>query len=116
MAAAARVRLITVHGVFCDDYVGVGVQAGGYRAGMNALCVAKRLQLGCWVGSMVGSALNSTAASHVLPLATHCDLDGQLLMKPEPGLHGGFTWVMDGSLPVGNVQLPDIPGVGVWQE
>ncbi len=101
--------------MYLRDHV-CAAQAGGYRAAMNALCLAKRLQLGCWLGSMVGSALNSTGAAHVLPLATHCDLDGQLLMKPEAGLCGGFTWRFQDGVPLGDVQLPTVAGVGVWTE
>lgn len=31
----------------------------------------------------------------MLPLATHCDLDGTLLVKPEEALTGGFVWERD---------------------
>ena len=43
---------------------------------------------------MVGSALNSTASAHMLPLATHCDLDGDLLVRSDGSLAGGFQWKM----------------------
>ena len=42
---------------------------------------------------MVGSGLNSNAIAHLLPLATHCDVDGALLVQPtEEGFYGGFSW------------------------
>ena len=43
-------------------------------------------------GSMVGSLVNSTASAHLMPLASHCDLDGPLLVATECEYTGGFSW------------------------
>jgi hypothetical protein len=59
----------------------------------GCLVLWSRHRLSEWL-SMVGSSLNSTGASHVLPLATHCDLDGGLLVADNKGATGGFVWSM----------------------
>jgi hypothetical protein len=42
---------------------------------------------------MVGSRVNCGTGAHLLPLATHGDLDGSLLTTEDSQVHeGGFVW------------------------
>jgi L-alanine-DL-glutamate epimerase-like enolase superfamily enzyme len=77
-------------------------KAGGFRAAVRAAAAARESGLLLWVGTMVGSSLNSTAAAHLLPLAHrgYGDCDGSLLVSAQSHLfEGGFVWeAHDGEL------------------
>ncbi len=47
-----------------------------------------------WIGTMVGSRLNSSAAAQLLPLTSIGDVDGALLVGDESqaNMRGGFLW------------------------
>ena len=64
---------------------------------------------------MVGSLVNSTASSHLMTQASHCDLDGPLLVATDSGYSGGYGWgVMDDDVtPSGRLVLPSGPGLGL---
>lgn len=79
------------------DFVhGVNVKlekAGGVRAALEALLQAQKFNLKLWIGIMVGSRVNCGTGAHLLPLATHGDLDGSLLTTEDSQVHeGGFVW------------------------
>jgi hypothetical protein len=65
-------------------------------------------------GSMVGSLVNSAASSHLMFLASHCDLDGPLLVLTPCEFEGGFGWGMweDGS-PSGDLVMASGGGIGL---
>eukprot|EP00898_Chlorokybus_atmophyticus_P002366 jgi/Chlat1/312/Chrsp1S03065 len=68
-------------------------KAGGYRAALAAIDAARGADLRVWIGVMVGSVVNSTAAAQLLPLADYCDLDGSLLVTEDSQeFEGGFIW------------------------
>jgi hypothetical protein len=45
-----------------------------------AITAAQKVGLTIWLGTMVGSRLNSDATAHLMPLASNGDLDGSLLV------------------------------------
>jgi L-alanine-DL-glutamate epimerase-like enolase superfamily enzyme len=94
-------------------------KAGGIREGLRALLVAKKEGLKTWVGSMVGSCLNSTTAAHLLALTDNGgDMDGGLLVdKKSQKFDGGFLWVTQPTGPNGYIGMATFPdncvGIGV---
>jgi len=86
-------------------------KCGGFSGALELAARAKAASLKTWLGTMVGSTLNSNAVAQLLPLSDlGGDLDGTLLVKPESDLfHGGFEF--DAS---GRARLPpQAAGVGV---
>ena len=74
-------------------------------AGIEA---ANSAGLKIWLGTMVGSSLNSGTTAHLMPLALHGDLDGSLLVTAESDkFRGGYTWGEPGSPSAGHIILPD---------
>ncbi len=63
---------------------------------------------------MVGSLVNSTGSSHLMTQASHCDLDGPLLVATDSGFDHGYGWgtLADGT-PSGDMLLPTGPGLGL---
>jgi hypothetical protein len=76
----------------------------------------------CWCRfsmpcSMVGSTINSTASAHLMPLASHGDLDGPLLVKTASGYRGGLGFSTDAAgAPTGDLVYPVLPGLGLEPE
>ncbi len=71
-------------------------KAGGIRRALSVTLAARQLGQRVWIGSMVGSSLNSNAAAALLVLADDGfgDVDGGLLVTEEcQRLAGGFQWV-----------------------
>lgn len=71
-------------------------KCGGYRGALRLVDTAITDNMEVWFGCMVGSNLNSTAASHLFSLATSrggSDLDGSLLVSLDSQLfEGGFNY------------------------
>lgn len=71
-------------------------KAGGYRGALDLLDAASRSGVHTWIGCMVGSTLNASQATHLLPHAVDdCwgDLDGSLLTQPASDrFTGGMQW------------------------
>lgn len=69
-------------------------KAGGLRGALQAMVEARRLGMVVWCGMMVGSALASSAAGHLLWMVSEgVDLDGSLLVTPSSNrFQGGITW------------------------
>lgn len=66
-------------------------KAGGYRGALLAITHARAAGLKVWLGSMVGSHLNSNATAQLAALADASDLDGGLLVDDASQLfQGGF--------------------------
>eukprot|EP00033_Pygsuia_biforma_P001049 GCRY01001195.1.p1 GENE.GCRY01001195.1~~GCRY01001195.1.p1 ORF type:complete len:440 (+),score=108.65 GCRY01001195.1:860-2179(+) len=88
-------------------------KCGGIRGAVAALTKAQEEGLKTWIGLMVSSALNTSAASHLLPL-THLggDVDGVFIVADESSrFHCAFE--MDNSAGArGYIRLKPIPGVG----
>lgn len=58
-----------------------------------------------WIGTMVGSQLNSTGAAQLLPLAVFGDMDGALLTTAaSQAFAGGMRW--NARVPDGEIRLP----------
>jgi L-alanine-DL-glutamate epimerase-like enolase superfamily enzyme len=80
-------------------------KSGGIREAVRMVHAARALGLGCMLGCMVESGLGIAAGAHIASLFDHVDLDGNLLIAPDP-------W--PGVELVGGVQLPaELPGLGV---
>ncbi|MCB1053018.1 MAG: dipeptide epimerase [Acidobacteria bacterium] len=81
------------------------MKCGGILAGLQAIHMAKALDLQIMLGCMVESGLGIAAAAHLAPLVDYVDLDGNLLLAEDP-------WtahpVVDGC-----IQLRKQPGLGV---
>ena len=74
-------------------------KCGGVRAALCAALRAKRANKRVWLGTMVGSTLNSTIVAHLLPMSdAGGDLDGSLLVAPHSDrFDGGLQWLADGT-------------------
>jgi len=90
----------------CVDGVNVKLaKAGGIRGAVAMIHTARAMGLRVMIGCMVESAIASTAAAHVSPLADWADIDGPFLVARDP--FSGVTY-RDGKL-----VLPEAPGLGV---
>jgi len=92
----------------CVDGVNVKlVKCGGIRAALAAIHTARALDLKVMLGCMVESAVLTTAAAHLSPLADWADLDGPFLTAGDP-----FSGIAYDN---GKIVLPEGPGLGVSQ-
>jgi L-alanine-DL-glutamate epimerase-like enolase superfamily enzyme len=92
----------------CVDGVNIKlVKCGGIRAALEAIHTARALGLRVMLGCMVESAILTTAAAQISPLADWADLDGPFLTARDP--FSGVTYA-DGKL-----ILPEGPGLGVTE-
>jgi L-Ala-D/L-Glu epimerase len=90
----------------CIDGVNVKLaKTGGIRGALATIHTARAMGLKVMIGCMIESAIASTAAAHLTPLADWADLDGPLLTASDP-----FTGV---TYDRGKLVLPDAPGLGV---
>ena len=90
----------------CVDGVNVKlVKCGGMRAALAMIATARALKLKVMLGSMVESAILTTAAAHLSPLADWADLDGPFLTARDP--FAGITYER------GKIVLPAGSGLGV---
>jgi L-alanine-DL-glutamate epimerase-like enolase superfamily enzyme len=90
----------------CVDGVNVKlVKCGGIRAALAMIATARALGLKVMLGCMVESAILTTAAAQLSPLADWADLDGPFLTARDP--FRGVTYES------GKLVLPDGPGLGV---
>ncbi|HTV72998.1 MAG TPA: dipeptide epimerase [Candidatus Acidoferrales bacterium] len=99
--AASLARLVG-----CVDGVNVKlVKCGGLRAALAMIHTARALGLKIMLGCMVESAVLSTAAAHLSPLADWADIDGPFLTAHDP--FRGVTYDR------GKLLLPEGAGLGV---
>jgi L-alanine-DL-glutamate epimerase-like enolase superfamily enzyme len=90
----------------CVDGVNVKlVKCGGIRAATAMIHTARALGFKVMLGCMVESAVLTTAAAHLSPLADWADLDGPFLTAHDP--FAGITYDH------GKIVLPAAPGLGV---
>jgi len=90
----------------CVDGVNVKLaKAGGIRGALAMIHTARAMGLRVMIGCMVESAVASTAAAQISPLADWADIDGPFLVAHDP--FAGVTY-RDG-----NLVLPAAPGLGV---
>ncbi len=90
----------------CVDGVNIKlVKCGGLRAALAMIATARALGLKVMLGCMVESAILTTAAAHLSPLADWADLDGPFLTADDPFRGVGYR--------NGKLVLPDAPGLGV---
>jgi len=90
----------------CVDGVNVKlVKCGGIRAALAMIHTARALGMRVMLGCMVESAICTTAAAHLSPLADWADLDGPFLTASDP--FSGVTYER------GKLTLPQSPGLGV---
>jgi L-Ala-D/L-Glu epimerase len=90
----------------CVDGVNVKLaKAGGIRGALAMIHTARAMGMRVMVGCMVESAIASTAAAQISPLADWADIDGPFLVARDP--FAGVTY-RDGKL-----VLPEAPGLGV---
>ncbi len=90
----------------CVDGINVKlVKCGGIRGALAMIATARALGLKVMLGCMVESAILTTAAAHLSPLADYADLDGPFLTAFDP--FAGVTY--DG----GKLVLPLGPGLGI---
>lgn len=81
------------------------MKSGGILEALNMINLAKSYNLKVMIGCMIESSCSISAAVHLSPLADYIDLDGHLLLDPDP-----FT----GLLLEGNKVLPSFSdGLGV---
>ena len=92
----------------CVDGVNVKlVKCGGVRGALAMIHTARALGMRVMLGCMIESAILTTAAAHLSPLADWADLDGPFLTSHDP-FHG-VTYDH------GKLVLPDGPGLGVGE-
>jgi hypothetical protein len=73
-------------------------KCAGLRGALRAIDTANQLHMKVWIGTMVGSQLNSTGAAQLLPLACFGDMDGALLTTEDSQrFTGGMQWDSEGS-------------------
>jgi L-Ala-D/L-Glu epimerase len=90
----------------CVDGVNVKLaKAGGIRGALAMIHTARAMGMRVMIGCMVESAVASTAAAQISPLADWADIDGPFLVARDP-----FTGV---TYRDGKLVLPDAPGLGV---
>jgi len=81
------------------------VKTGGLAGALAAIATARALGLKVMIGCMVESAICTTAAAQISPLADWADLDGPFLTAHDP--FSGVTYDR------GRLVLPDSPGLGI---
>jgi len=81
------------------------VKTGGLAGALAAIATARALGLKIMIGCMVESAICTTAAAHLSPLADWADLDGPFLTEHDP--FSGVTYDR------GRLVLPEAPGLGI---
>lgn len=88
-------------------------KCGGIVGALELATAARARQLNVWLGTMVGSTLNSNTVAQLLPLSDlGGDLDGTLLVRPETDwFNAGFQWGADGLAEWSSTS--DATGVGV---
>ncbi|MGH7684861.1 MAG: enolase C-terminal domain-like protein, partial [Vulcanimicrobiaceae bacterium] len=92
----------------CVDGVNVKlVKCGGIRGALAMIHTARALGMRVMLGCMVESAICTTAAAHLSPLADWADLDGPFLTADDP--FSGVTYER------GKLVLPHAPGLGVQE-
>lgn len=86
-------------------------KCGGVAAAIELAAAAKAASLKVWLGTMVGSTLNSNTVAQLLPLSDlGGDLDGTLLVQPRTDrFSGGFAFGADGCAVLSDAA----PGIGV---
>ena len=86
-------------------------KTGGLRGARRLIDAARARGMQVLVGCMVETAVGTTAAAHLAPLADFADLDGAVLLDA-PAVTGGVGWT-DGRL-----TLPADPGLGrfAWHD
>ncbi|MBV8074072.1 MAG: dipeptide epimerase [Candidatus Eremiobacteraeota bacterium] len=90
----------------CVDGVNVKlVKCGGIRGALAMIHTARALKLKVMLGCMVETAIGTTAAAQLSPLADWADLDGPFLLANDPFC--GLTYER------GKIVLPAGPGLGV---
>jgi L-alanine-DL-glutamate epimerase-like enolase superfamily enzyme len=90
----------------CVDGINIKlVKCGGIRGALATIHTARALGLKIMLGCMVESAILTTAAAHLSPLADWADLDGPFLVARDP--FAGITYAD------GKIVLPKGPGLGV---
>jgi L-alanine-DL-glutamate epimerase-like enolase superfamily enzyme len=90
----------------CVDGINVKlVKCGGMRGALGMIATARALGLKVMLGCMVETAILTTAAAQLSPLADWADLDGPFLTAGDP--FGGLTY------DAGKIVLPAGPGLGV---
>ncbi len=90
----------------CVDGVNVKLaKTGGIRGALAMIHTARAMGLKIMIGCMVESAIASTAAAQISPLADWADIDGPFLVARDP--FAGVTYRQ------GKLVLPDAPGLGV---
>ncbi len=90
----------------CVDGVNVKLaKTGGIRGALAMIHTARAMGLRVMIGCMVESAVASTAAAQISPLADWADIDGPFLVAHDP--FAGVTYRQ------GKLVLPDAPGLGV---
>lgn len=90
----------------CVDGINIKlVKCGGIRGALAMIATARALGLKVMLGCMVETAILTTAAAHLSPLADWADLDGPFLTARDP--FGGLTYE------AGKIVLPMGPGLGV---
>jgi L-alanine-DL-glutamate epimerase-like enolase superfamily enzyme len=90
----------------CVDGVNIKLlKCGGIRGALAMIHTARALGLKIMLGCMIESAILTTAAAQLTPLADWADLDGPFLTAEDP--FEGVTYER------GKLVLPDGPGLGV---
>jgi L-alanine-DL-glutamate epimerase-like enolase superfamily enzyme len=93
----------------CVDGINVKlVKCGGIRGALAMIHTARALGLKIMLGCMVESAILSTAAAHLSPLADWADLDGPFLVARDP--FAGMSYAN------GKIVLPERAGLGVVEK
>lgn len=90
----------------CVDGVNVKlVKCGGIRGALAMIHTARALGMRVMLGCFIESAICTTAAAHLAPLADWADLDGPYLVASDP--FAGIRYER------GRIVLPTAPGLGV---
>lgn len=96
---------VVAHAGAVDGVVIKLAKSGGIRSALQAIAVARALDMQVMVSCMVETAVGVTAAAHIAALCDFVDLDGPLLIANDPYI--GVRY--DGA----RLLLPDAPGLGV---
>ncbi|NOZ71785.1 MAG: dipeptide epimerase [Chloroflexi bacterium] len=96
---------VIAHAGAVDGVVIKLAKSGGIRGALQAIAVARALDMQVMVSCMVETAIGVTAAAHLAALCDYVDLDGPLLIANDP--YVGVNY--DGA----RLILPDTPGLGV---
>ena len=96
---------VAAHAGAVDGVVIKLMKSSGIRQALQAIQVARALDMQVMMGCMVESSLGVTAAAHLGPLCDYADLDGPLLIGNDPFEGLSYTDA--------HIILPDRPGLGV---